>query len=87
MDSCQQLVFDSSMKSHQLTAGQGHRVRTLGIPGKKMQDREKENHQGRRKEDNTNMRAVENPPCNNQGQMAPGSTSPSGSGVAGIKYF
>lgn len=36
--------------------GQGERGRTLKIPSKEMQDREKENHMDRRKEEDTNMR-------------------------------
>lgn len=31
----------------------------MRIPGEETQDREKENRQGRREEENTNMRAVE----------------------------
>jgi len=40
-------------------AAQGDTSRTWRILREEMEDREKENHQGRRKEENTNMRVME----------------------------
>ena len=50
-------LSDWSIKSHHPMVGQGDRGRTLRIPGEETQDREKENHQGRRKEEDIYMRA------------------------------
>jgi hypothetical protein len=69
-------------------AGQEDKSSTLRIPGEETQDRKKENRQGRRKEEDTNMRAMEDkePTMEEPGKAAPGATPLTGSGVAEIKY-
>ena len=69
-------------------AGQGDTDGTLRIPGEETQDKEKEIHQDKRKEEDTNMRAMEDkePTMEEPGKAAPGATPLTGSGVAEIKY-
>ena len=54
-------------------AGQGDTDGTLRIPGEETQDKEKEIHQDKRKEEDTNMRAVEDrdPTMEESGKSSP----------------
>lgn len=87
MGSCQQLVFDWSIKSQCPVAGRVDRGGTLRIPGEKMQDREKESSgkkegRGYKQKSSERQRSYL---VKNQRKAAPGATPSVGTEVTKIK--